>query len=160
MAPTIFSRFDKQHLLGDILASIARLSSSKRGIPSSAFHLSADQSIQILTALVLIRCVLISLHNKLRASSPAAPAQSEKGESAALAEMDAAVVVATWYDTAVRTAYNFLSVFLGRFGVKNQRRSRLQTPLQEFRFMLVKHCQQTEIAAAVLLFFPFGTFLV
>lgn len=33
--------------------------------------------------------------------------------------MDPEVVVATRYDTAVRTAANFLSVFLGKCGVKN-----------------------------------------
>ena len=33
--------------------------------------------------------------------------------------MDPEVVVATRYDTAVRTAVNFLSVFLGKCGVKN-----------------------------------------
>ena len=33
--------------------------------------------------------------------------------------MDPEVVVATRYDTAVRTAVNFLSVFLAKCGVKN-----------------------------------------
>lgn len=33
--------------------------------------------------------------------------------------MDPEVLVATRYDTAVRTAANFLSVFLGKCGVKN-----------------------------------------
>jgi hypothetical protein len=33
--------------------------------------------------------------------------------------MDPEVVVNTRYDTAVRTAANFLSVFLGKCGVKN-----------------------------------------
>ena len=60
LVTTIFSRYDKHRrlLLDDILASIARLPSSKRGLRS--FRLSADQHIQMLTALVLqlIQCVL------------------------------------------------------------------------------------------------------
>ena len=60
LVTTIFSRYDKHRrlLLDDILASIARLPSSKRGLRT--FRLSADQHIQMLTALVLqlIQCVL------------------------------------------------------------------------------------------------------
>ncbi len=60
LVTTIFSRYDKHRrlLLDDILASIARLPSSKRSLRS--FRLSADQHIQMLTALVLqlIQCVL------------------------------------------------------------------------------------------------------
>ena len=56
----IFSHYDKhrRQLLDDILASIARMPSSKRGLRT--FRRSADQHIQMLTALVLtlIQCVL------------------------------------------------------------------------------------------------------
>jgi cohesin loading factor subunit SCC2 len=60
LVTTIFSRYEKHRrlLLDDILASIARLPSSKRGLRT--FRLSAEQHIQMLTALVLqlIQCVL------------------------------------------------------------------------------------------------------
>ena len=42
-----------------------------------------------------------------------------KISSFAVQTMDPEVVVVTRYDTAVRTAANFLSVFLGKCGVKN-----------------------------------------
>lgn len=81
---TIFSRYDKHRrlLLDDILASIARLPSSKRGLRT--FRLSADQHIQMLTALVLqlIQCVL-SLPEKLGAP-PGTTVQGEDTDSSVL----------------------------------------------------------------------------
>lgn len=79
---TIFSRYDKHRrlLLDDILASIARLPSSKRGLRT--FRLNAEQHIQMLTALVLqlIQCVL-ALPEKLGVAEK--PVQGEEGEKIA-----------------------------------------------------------------------------
>jgi len=79
LVTTIFSRYDKHRrlLLDDILASIARLPSSKRGLRT--FRLNVEQHIQMLTSLVLqlIQCVL-ALPEKLGVVEK--PIQGEEGQ--------------------------------------------------------------------------------
>ena len=162
MVTTIFSRYDKHRrlLLDDILASIARLPSSKRGLRT--FRLSADQHIQMLTALVLqlIQCVL-SLPDKLGAPSATTAGQSEEGgESSAVQAMDPGVLVATRYDTAIRTAANFLSVFLNKTGVKNNEEVDYRPLFENFVHDLLSTVNKPEWPAAELLLSLLGTLLV
>lgn len=174
LVTTIFSRYDKHRrlLLDDILASIARLPSSKRGLRT--FRLSADQHIQMLTALVLqlIQCVL-SLPDKMVGPSPSnsgtnnssGPGQQpEEGGSENLfsvpAGMDPAVLVATRYDTAIRTAANFLSVFLNKTGVKNNEEVDYRPLFENFVHDLLSTVNKPEWPAAELLLSLLGTLLV
>jgi len=115
----------------------------------------------MLTALVLqlIQCVL-SLPDKLGVTSTPAHSQPEEGESAALAGMDPAVVVATRYDTAVRTAANFLSVFLGKCGVKNNEEVDYRPLFENFVQDLLSTVNKPEWPAAELLLSLLGTLLV
>lgn len=61
----IFSKYEKHRklLLDDILASMARLPSSKRSLRS--YRLNVDEQIQMLTALVLqlVQCMVVLPHN-------------------------------------------------------------------------------------------------
>jgi len=162
LVTTIFSRYDKHRrlLLDDILASIARLPSSKRSLRS--FRLSAEQHIQMLTALVLqlIQCVLC-LPEKL-GSPPSNSNQPEEGEAnvANVQNMDPEVVVATRYDTAVRTAVNFLSVFLAKCGVKNNEEVDYRPLFENFVQDLLSTVNKPEWPAAELLLSLLGKLLV
>ncbi|XP_046458023.1 LOW QUALITY PROTEIN: nipped-B-like protein A [Daphnia pulex] len=159
LVTTIFSRYEKHRrlLLDDILASIARLPSSKRGLRT--FRLSAEQHIQMLTALVLqlIQCVLC-LPEKLGAP-PGTTVSAEDVDSSVLA-MDPEVVVNTRYDTAVRTAANFLSVFLGKCGDKNNEEVDYRPLFENFVQDLLSTVNKPEWPAAELLLSLLGKLLV
>jgi len=161
LVTTIFSRYDKHRrlLLDDILASIARLPSSKRGLRT--FRLSADQHIQMLTALVLqlIQCVLC-LPEKLGAPVGTSSGKDAAAEITTISNMDPEVVVATRYDTAVRTAVNFLSVFLGKCGVKNNEEVDYRPLFENFVQDLLSTVNKPEWPAAELLLSLLGKLLV
>ncbi|BFZ16564.1 hypothetical protein BsWGS_19603 [Bradybaena similaris] len=127
LVTTVFSRYSKhrQLILEDIFASLARLPSSKRNLRN--YRLNSDESIQMVTALALqlIQCVV-----KLPESDPEKPAQGEedknkKNKSAntdvnSLVKSDNDVLIITSYETAMRTGYNFLSVFLKKCTTKGE----------------------------------------
>jgi len=74
--------------------------------------------------------------------------------------MDPAVDVATRYDTAVWTAANFLSDFLGECGVKNIKEVEYRPLLEYFVQDLLSTVNQPEWPAVELLLSLLGTLLV
>lgn len=117
LVTTIFSRYDKhrQLILEDIFASLARLPSSKRNLRN--FRLNADESIQMVTALALqlIQCVVkLPSQDSSRPSSPSEEPEAKKQKPT----NDSDVLIVTSYETAMRTAYNFLTVFLKKCTAK------------------------------------------
>ncbi|KAK8753828.1 hypothetical protein OTU49_001786 [Cherax quadricarinatus] len=129
----VFSKYNKHRrlLLDDILASIARLPNSKRSLRT--YRLNSDENIQMLTALVLqlIQCV-VELPEQLaqaagvKSASEGDSQNSKDSKEAKVVEekkelsMDRDVLVCNRYETAMSTAYSFLSVFLQKTGSKSE----------------------------------------
>ncbi|ESO95734.1 hypothetical protein LOTGIDRAFT_214826 [Lottia gigantea] len=120
LVTTIFSRYDqhRQLILEDIFCSLARLPSSKRNI--RIYRLNAEESIQMVTALALqlIQCVI-----KLPSLTDDGPDESERERSEKKkkkGQTDNEVLIISSYETAMRTGYNFLSVFLNKCSTKNE----------------------------------------
>lgn len=129
----VFSKYNKHRrlLLDDILASIARLPNSKRSLRT--YRLNSDENIQMLTALVLqlIQCVVelpeeLAQDNKNKSASDGDTQNSKDSKDSKVEEkkpelnMDRDVLVCNRYETAMTTAYSFLSVFLQKTGSKNE----------------------------------------
>lgn len=112
LVTTIFAHYDKhrQLILEDILASIARLPTSKRSLRN--YRLNSEEHIQMLTALVLQL-----IHSVVKLPEVVPPAKEEAAQPAVV---DTDVLIVTSYDAAVCTAANFLSVFLRKCGTKNE----------------------------------------
>ncbi|XP_069694432.1 nipped-B-like protein A [Periplaneta americana] len=125
LVTTIFTKYEKHRrlLLDDILASIARLPSSKRSLRS--YRLNSEEHIQMLTALVLqlIQCVVV-LPERLQSEGTKKPAnegkENEEENKDKLVNVDRDVLIISKYETAYRTAANFLSVFLNKCGSKTE----------------------------------------
>ena len=92
----------------DILSSLARLPSSKKNLRS--YRLNADENIQMVTALALqlIQCV-VHLPPPDEEPRPGEEVDESKKKNEM---MDKEVVIVTSYEIAMRTAHNFLAVFL------------------------------------------------
>ncbi|CAH1393670.1 unnamed protein product [Nezara viridula] len=107
LVTTIFSKYEKHRklLLDDILASMARLPSSKRSLRS--YRLNVDEQIQMLTALVLqlVQCMVVLPHNL-----------DNKQEC----DFDPDVIIVSKFKTARSTASNFLYVFLNKCSSKSE----------------------------------------
>ncbi|XP_017893232.1 nipped-B-like protein B [Ceratina calcarata] len=123
LVTVIFTKYEKHRrlLLDDILASIARLPSSKRSLRT--YRLNSEDHIQMLTALVLqlIQCVVVLPDNIL----PQSPQQQKKDEEEnkeekKLTYVDADLLIINKYETATRIAGNFLTVFLNKCGSKGE----------------------------------------
>lgn len=130
----MFAKYNKHRrlLLDDILASIARLPNSKRSLRT--YRLNSDENVQMLTALVLqlIQCVvelpeeLAQSRGSKSATSESVNSQNPKDRDAKVPEarkestMDREVLVCSRYETAMSTAYSFLSVFLQKTGSKSE----------------------------------------
>lgn len=122
LVTSVFARYDKhrQLILEDILASIARLPTSKRSLRN--YRLNSEENIQMLTALVLQL-----IHSVVRLPEPEIEtkndflANDEKNvETKDKVHVDKDVLIITSYEASVRTAVNFLSVFLKKCGTKNE----------------------------------------
>lgn len=129
----MFAKYNKHRrlLLDDILASIARLPNSKRSLRT--YRLNSDENVQMLTALVLqlIQCV-VELPEELaqstgsKSASESVNSQNPKDKDAKVSEarkeptVDREVLVCNRYETAMSTAYSFLSVFLQKTGSKSE----------------------------------------
>ncbi|KAK3884098.1 hypothetical protein Pcinc_011609 [Petrolisthes cinctipes] len=129
----VFAKYNKHRrlLLDDILASIARLPNSKRSLRT--YRLNSDESIQMLTALVLqlIQCV-VELPEELSQNTSSSgksdsnhshnskDSKDTKVEEKKEVQMDRDVLVSTRYETAMSTAYSFLSVFLQKTGSRSE----------------------------------------
>uniref|UniRef100_A0A3Q2CJ54 Nipped-B protein n=1 Tax=Cyprinodon variegatus TaxID=28743 RepID=A0A3Q2CJ54_CYPVA len=112
LVTAVFSRYEKhrQLILEEIFTSLARLPTSKRSLRNFRLN-SSDQDgepmyIQMVTALVLclIQCV-VHLPN-------------DKDVFEEYDKVDQDVLITNSYETAMRTAQNFLSVFLKKCGSK------------------------------------------
>ena len=127
----VFGKYEKHRklLLDDILASIARLPSSKRSLRT--YRLDQDNHIQMLTALVLqlIQCVVtlpkrLALEDKdkekdvdkEKVEQPIA----EAGNDELQYDMQAHEFINSRMHEANGTAYEFLTVFLKKCGSKNE----------------------------------------
>lgn len=125
LVTNLFSRYEKHRklLLDDILASIARLPSSKRSLRS--YRLGPTTYIQMLTALVLqlIQCV-VCLPRKLALKNANELKNKAKDEdimeSDAQPVVDRDVLINNKYEMAMATAHQFLTVFLKKCGSKNE----------------------------------------
>ncbi|OQR79216.1 nipped-B protein-like [Tropilaelaps mercedesae] len=137
LVTAIFTRYvpHRQLILEDILASIARLPTSKRSLRN--YRLNSEEQIQMLTALVLQL-----IHSVVRLPAVEATKKDEKEDSpekkkpmgsSSTRDKDKEscvekeeykpldeVVLMTSYDEAIRTAVSFLSVFLKKCGVKHE----------------------------------------
>ncbi|KYN03047.1 Nipped-B-like protein [Cyphomyrmex costatus] len=111
LVTVIFTKYEKHRrlLLDDILASIARLPSSKRSLRT--YRLNSEDYIQMLTALVLqlIQCVVVLSDSK-----------SKEDDEKRSSHVDADVFIINRYETATRIAGNFLTVFLNKCGNKGE----------------------------------------
>ena len=120
LVTNVFSKYEKHRklLLDDILASIARLPSSKRSLRT--YRLNANSHIQMLTALVLqlIQCVVV-LPRKL-ALGEKVELKPEDLDGASVPEMDKDVLINDKYSMAMATAHQFLTVFLKKCGSKSE----------------------------------------
>lgn len=112
LVTVIFTKYEKHRrlLLDDILASIARLPSSKRSLRT--YRLNSEDHIQMLTALVLqlIQCVVVLSDSK----------SSKEEDEKKLSNIDSDVFIINRYETATRIAGNFLTVFLNKCGSKGE----------------------------------------
>nr|XP_055063952.1 nipped-B-like protein B isoform X3 [Misgurnus anguillicaudatus] len=113
LVTAVFSRYEKhrQLILEEIFTSLARLPTSKRNLRNFRLN-SSDMDgepmyIQMVTALVLqlIQCVVYLPNEK----------DSDDDRDR---KVDQDVVITNSYETAMRTAQNFLSVFLKKCGSK------------------------------------------
>ncbi|XP_076161635.1 nipped-B cohesin loading factor [Ptiloglossa arizonensis] len=121
LVTVIFTKYEKHRrlLLDDILASIARLPSSKRSLRT--YRLNSEDHIQMLTALVLqlIQCVVV-LSDNIIPQQKKSQDEDEKKEEKKLNYFDADVLIINKYETATRIAGNFLTVFLNKCGSKGE----------------------------------------
>ncbi|KAK4871530.1 hypothetical protein RN001_015654 [Aquatica leii] len=113
LVTTIFTRYENHRrlLLDDILASIARLPSTKRSLRT--YRLNSEEHIQMLTALVLqlIQCI-VALPENL--------GNEKNDENESTRKVDKDVLICNKYEKATSTAGTFLAVFLSKCGSKNE----------------------------------------
>ncbi|XP_078354070.1 nipped-B-like protein isoform X1 [Oculina patagonica] len=110
---SIFRKYIKHRdlILEDIFASLARLPSSKRTLRS--YRLSRDLSIQMVTALVL-QLIQCSVKIPEKTDEIQDEADTEDGGDESKPNVDRNLLIITSYENALRTAQNFLSMFLNK----------------------------------------------
>ncbi|XP_041643065.1 nipped-B-like protein A isoform X2 [Cheilinus undulatus] len=153
LVTAVFSRYEKhrQLILEEIFTSLARLPTSKRSLRNFRLN-SSDQDgepmyIQMVTALVLqlIQCV-VHLPN-------------DKDIFEECDKVDQDVLITNSYETAMRTAQNFLSVFLKKCGSK-QGEEDYRPLFENFVQDLLSTVNKPEWPAAELLLSLLGRLLV
>jgi cohesin loading factor subunit SCC2 len=125
LVTNLFSKYEKHRklLLDDILASIARLPSSKRSLRT--YRLDTTTHIQMLTALVLqlIQCTVV-LPRRLAFKDKKTKEKKDPEvidlDGSMAEELDRDVLINTKYSDAMATAHQFLTVFLKKCGSKNE----------------------------------------
>ncbi|XP_074642892.1 nipped-B-like protein A isoform X2 [Tubulanus polymorphus] len=117
LVTTVFSRYEKHRtlIIEDIFASLARLPSSKRNLRS--FRLSSEESIQMVTALVLqlMQCVV-----QLPKIDQVKPGEEVDEKKEKKDKIDRDVMIVTSYEVAMRSGHSFLSVFLRKCAIKGE----------------------------------------
>ncbi|XP_077287915.1 nipped-B cohesin loading factor isoform X2 [Arctopsyche grandis] len=160
LVTTIFTKYEQHRrlLLDDILASIARIPSTKRNLRS--YRLNSEQHIQMLTALVLqlIQCVVV-LPDTLDKSDKDKPEKGDEQSTSKMSQVDKDIFIYSKYDAAVSIGGTFLTSFL------NKCRSRSEEidfrPLFEnFVHDLLSTVNKPEWPATELLLSLLGTMLV
>ncbi|KAK6494364.1 nipped-B-like protein [Huso huso] len=156
LVTAVFSRYEKhrQLILEEIFTSLARLPTSKRSLRN--FRLNSSDTagepmyIQMVTALVLqlIQCVVHLPSDK------DSNADDEYGK-----KVDQDVLITNSYETAMRTAQNFLSVFLKKCGSK-QGEEDYRPLFENFVQDLLSTVNKPEWPAAELLLSLLGRLLV
>ncbi|XP_029025412.1 nipped-B-like protein isoform X2 [Betta splendens] len=154
LVTAVFSRYEKhrQLIFEEIFTSLARLPTSKRSLRN--FRLNSSDSdgeplyIQMVTALVLqlIQCVVHL------------PSESDM-EDEHVKKVDKDVLITNSYETAMRTAQNFLSVFLKKCGSK-QGEEDYRPLFENFVRDLLSTVNRPEWPAAELLLSLLGRLLV
>merc|ERR1719342_6945 len=127
----VFSKYDKHRklVLDDILASIARLPQTKRSLRT--YRLNRNEKVQMLTALVmqLIQCVAVLPEKLAKGKGKDKKSKKEKEEDDVVKNADGEgeelivdrdVLVNNNYESAMATAYQFLTVFLKKCGSKSE----------------------------------------
>ncbi|KAM9251338.1 LOW QUALITY PROTEIN: nipped-B-like protein [Cariama cristata] len=157
LVTAVFSRYEKhrQLILEEIFTSLARLPTSKRSLRN--FRLNSSDTdgepmyIQMVTALVLqlIQCVV---------HLPSAEKDSNSEEESNK-KVDQDVVITNSYETAMRTAQNFLSIFLKKCGSK-QGEEDYRPLFENFIQDLLSTVNKPEWPAAELLLSLLGRLLV
>nr|XP_046230499.1 nipped-B-like protein B isoform X2 [Scatophagus argus] len=154
LVTAVFSRYEKhrQLILEEIFTSLARLPTSKRSLRNFRLN-SSDLAgeplyIQMVTALVLqlIQCVV-----HLPSDNDAEDEHNKK--------VDKDVFITNSYETAMRTAQNFLSVFLKKCGSK-QGEEDYRPLFENFVHDLLSTVNKPEWPAAELLLSLLGRLLV
>ncbi|XP_043839077.1 nipped-B-like protein isoform X2 [Dromiciops gliroides] len=157
LVTAVFSRYEKhrQLILEEIFTSLARLPTSKRSLRNFRLN-SSDMDgepmyIQMVTALVLqlIQCVV---------HLPSAEKDSNSEEESNK-KVDQDVVITNSYETAMRTAQNFLSIFLKKCGSK-QGEEDYRPLFENFVQDLLSTVNKPEWPAAELLLSLLGRLLV
>ncbi|XP_029115447.1 nipped-B-like protein A isoform X1 [Scleropages formosus] len=154
LVTAVFSRYEKhrQLILEEIFTSLARLPTSKRSLRNFRLNSSdvdgEPMYIQMVTALVLqlIQCVV-----HLPSDKDADDEQDKK--------VDQDVLITNSYETAMRTAQNFLSVFLKKCGSK-QGEEDYRPLFENFVQDLLSTVNKPEWPAAELLLSLLGRLLV
>ncbi|XP_013182158.1 PREDICTED: nipped-B protein [Papilio xuthus] len=161
LVTTIFSKYEQHRrlLLEDILASIARIPSSKHNLRS--FQLSSDQHIQMLTALVLqlVQCVVTLPETMCKTQDKDKEKDKEHSEADNKKQVDKDLIIISKYEAAISVGGTFLTSFL------NKCRSRSEEvdfrPLFEnFVHDLLTTVNKPEWPATELLLSLLGTMLV
>ncbi|KAM9590524.1 nipped-B-like protein isoform 3-T4 [Morphnus guianensis] len=157
LVTAVFSRYEKhrQLILEEIFTSLARLPTSKRSLRN--FRLNSSDTdgepmyIQMVTALVLqlIQCVV-----HLPSTEKDSNSEEESNK-----KVDQDVLITNSYETAMRTAQNFLSVFLKKCGSK-QGEEDYRPLFENFIQDLLSTVNKPEWPAAELLLSLLGRLLV
>ncbi|KFO23083.1 Nipped-B-like protein [Fukomys damarensis] len=157
LVTAVFSRYEKhrQLILEEIFTSLARLPTSKRSLRNFRLN-SSDMDgepmyIQMVTALVLqlIQCVV-----HLPSSEKDSNSEDDSNK-----KVDQDVVITNSYETAMRTAQNFLSIFLKKCGSK-QGEEDYRPLFENFVQDLLSTVNKPEWPAAELLLSLLGRLLV
>ncbi|KAM6293877.1 nipped-B-like protein [Aegotheles albertisi] len=157
LVTAVFSRYEKhrQLILEEIFTSLARLPTSKRSLRN--FRLNSSDTdgepmyIQMVTALVLqlIQCVV-----HLPSTEKDSNSEEESNK-----KVDQDVLITNSYETAMRTAQNFLSIFLKKCGSK-QGEEDYRPLFENFVQDLLSTVNKPEWPAAELLLSLLGRLLV
>ncbi|XP_076842591.1 nipped-B-like protein B isoform X3 [Brachyhypopomus gauderio] len=155
LVTAVFSRYEKhrQLILEEIFTSLARLPTSKRSLRNFRLNSSdvdgEPMYIQMVTALVLqlIQCVVHL------------PTDKDNTDDEYDKKVDHDVLITNSYETAMRTAQNFLSVFLKKCGSK-QGEEDYRPLFENFVQDLLSTVNKPEWPAAELLLSLLGRLLV
>ncbi|OWR45028.1 putative delangin [Danaus plexippus plexippus] len=163
LVTTIFTKYEQHRrlLLEDILASIARIPSSKHNLRS--FQLSSDQHIQMLTALVLqlVQCVVTLPETLCKTQDKDKDKEKEKEhvESDSKKPVDKDLTIISKYEAAISVGGTFLTSFLNKCRSRNEEVD-FRPLFENFVHDLLTTVNKPEWPATELLLSLLGTMLV